>query len=289
MKKLSQLRRGDASPGLVLVIVCAAVVLASLDMFIVNVALPSIARDLHQPNLGVLSWVLNAYAIVYAALLVLFGRISEGRPRELGFLIGVAVFTASSAACGLTGSVAGLIVFRVIQAAGAALLTPTSLSLLLATTPAQKRHGAVRTWTAVGGAAAALGPVVGGLLVALSWRWVFFVNVPIGLLALAYGWTRLPHVPGHAVKPPDAIGAVLITAGVGLLSLGLVESNSWGWGSARLIGTLIAAIVMLALFVLRLLRHHNPLVDPDLFRVRTFSGSAIVSLTFSIAFGAMLL
>jgi EmrB/QacA subfamily drug resistance transporter len=289
MNKLSQLRRRDASPGLVLAIVCAAVVLASLDLFIVNVALPSIARDLHQPNLGVLSWVLNGYAIVYAALLVLFGRISEGRPREIGFLIGVTIFTLSSAACGLTDSAAGLIVFRVIQAAGAALLTPTSLSLLLATTPAEKRHGAVRTWTAVGGAAAALGPVVGGLLVALSWRWVFFVNVPVGLLALYFGWTRLPHVPGHAVKRPDAVGALLITAGVGLLSLGLVQSNSWGWGSAKVVGTLIAAVVMLVLFVLRLLQHHNPLIDPELFKVRTFSGSAIVSLTFSIAFGAMLL
>src|ERR671931_121155 len=116
-----------------------------------------------------------------------------------------------------------LVVFRIVQAAGAALLTPTSLGLILATTPAEKRNGAVRTWTAVGGLAAALGPVVGGLLVAASWRWVFLVNVPIGLAALVVGWRRLPHVPGHPVPAPDAGGALLITGGVAALVLGVVK------------------------------------------------------------------
>ena len=113
-----------------------------------------------------MSWVLNAYAIVYAALLVLVGRLSEGRSRQNGFLLGALIFTVASAACGAAPNLTMLIVFRVIQAAGAALLTPTSLGLILATAAPDKRHGAVRTWTAVGGAAAALGPVVGGLLVA---------------------------------------------------------------------------------------------------------------------------
>src|ERR1700690_1739500 len=186
MSYLSQIsgRRGDASPTLVLVIVCAGVVLASLDLFIVNVALPDIARDLHTRSLGDLSWVLNGYAIVYAALLVLFGRLAESRRRENGFLLGVVLFTAASAACGAASNLTTLIIFRIVQAAGAALLTPTSLSLVLATTAPEKRHSAVRAWTAVGGLAAALGPVVGGLLVAASWRWVFYVNVPIGLAAI---------------------------------------------------------------------------------------------------------
>jgi EmrB/QacA subfamily drug resistance transporter len=289
MTKLSQLRRRDASSSLVLLIVCAGVVLASLDLFIVNLAMPSMARDLHQQNLNTLSWVLNAYAIVYASLLVLFGRLSEGRSRQNGFLLGALVFTLASAACGAATSVGMLIAFRVIQAAGAALLTPTSLSLVLATTAPEKRHGAVRAWTAVGGAAAALGPVVGGPLVALSWHWVFFVNVPIGLLAVVVGWLRLPDVPGHPVASPDAFGAGLITAGVALLSLGLVEGNDWGWGSARVIGALAAAIVLLAGSIAHLLRHHNPLFDPKLFKVRTFRGASVVSLTFSTAFGAMLL
>ena len=282
-------RRADASPALVLVIVCAGVVLASLDLFIVNVALPAIGRDLHTANLADLSWVLNAYAIVYAALLVLFGRLAESRRRENAFLLGVVVFTAASAACGAATDLTMLIVFRVVQAAGAALLTPASLSLVLATAAPERRHGAVRAWSAIGGLAAALGPVVGGLLVALSWRWVFFVNVPIGLLAIAVGWRRLPTVPGHPVARPDAFSAVLVTAGVSALTLGLVKGGDWGWGSAATIGTLAGSAVLIAGFALHCTRHRNPLIDGKLFRVRAFTGSSIVSLVFSIAFGAMLL
>src|ERR671929_722256 len=201
MERLSQ-------PRLVLAIVCAGVVLASLDLFIVNVALPQIAHDFHLRGDAIadLSWVLNAYAIVYAALLVLFGRAAERYPRERGFLLGVAVFVAASAACGAATSLAMLVAFRIVQAAGAALLTPTSLGLILATTPAERRNGAVRAWTAVGGLAAAAGPVVGGLLVAASWRWVFLVNVPIGALALVIGWGRAPHLPGPPGPAPDPPG-----------------------------------------------------------------------------------
>lgn len=272
-----------------LLIVCAGVVLASLDLFIVNVALPDMAADLHERGLGDLSWVLNAYAIVYASLLVLFGRLSERYPRELGFLLGVAVFTAASAACGAATSVPMLVAFRIVQAAGAALLTPTSLGLVLATASPERRHGAVRAWTAIGGLAAALGPVVGGLLVAASWRWVFFVNVPIGLLALVVGWRRLPRVAGHPVPFPDGLGALLVTAGVAALSLGLVKGEDWGWGSAATVGVLAFAALALVLFVGHCLRARNPLVDPKLFRVRTFSGASTVMLLFSVAFGAMLL
>jgi EmrB/QacA subfamily drug resistance transporter len=289
MTKLSQLRKQDASASLVLIIVCAAVVLASLDLFIVNVALPSIARDLHQRNLSSLSWILNAYAIVYASLLVLFGRLSEGRSRQNGFLTGVVIFTAASAACGAASDLSMLVAFRIVQAVGAALLTPTSLGLILATTSPERRHTAVRTWTAVGGFAAALGPVIGGLLVAASWRWVFLVNVPIGLAAAVIGWRRLPGVPGHPVKRPDALGALLITAGVAALTLGLVEGNAWGWGSARVIGALAGAVAMLVAFVLHTARHRNPLIDPTLFRIPAFTGSSVVALTFSVAFGAMVL
>src|SRR5205085_6847210 len=146
MSTLSQpLRRhADASPRLVLLIVCAGVVLASLDLFIVNVALPQMARDFHVRGDGIadLSWVLNAYAIVYASLLVLFGRAAERYPRERAFLVGVAVFVAGSASCAAATGVAMLVAFRIVQAAGAALLTPTSLGLLLAATPAEQRQGA---------------------------------------------------------------------------------------------------------------------------------------------------
>jgi EmrB/QacA subfamily drug resistance transporter len=266
-------------------------VLASLDLFIVNVALPQIALDFHVRGNAVadLSWVLNAYAIVYASLLVLFGRAAERYPRERGFLLGVAVFVAASAACGAATSLAMLVAFRVVQAAGAALLTPTSLGLILATTPAERRHGAVRTWTAVGGLAAAAGPVVGGLLVAASWRWVFLVNVPIGLAALAVGWRRLPHVPGQPVRPPDALGALLVTGGAGALVLGLVKGSSWGWGDPRTLVALGAGAAAIALFALHCARARNPLIDRALFRLRPFTGASAVAVFFSAAFGAMLL
>lgn len=291
MSSLSQLfsRRGDAPTRLVLTIVCAGVVLASLDLFIVNVALPDIARDLHQSNLGDLSWILNAYAIIYAALLVLFGRLAESRRRDNGFLLGVLVFTAASAACGAASSLTMLVAFRIVQAVGAALLTPTSLSLVLATTEPERRHSAVRAWTAVGGLAAALGPVVGGLLVAASWRWVFLVNVPIGLAALAFGWRRLPAVPGHPVRRPGPLSAVLVTGGVAALTLGLVKGHDWGWGSGSTLATLIVAALALGLFALHCARAQNPLISAELFRVRTFSGASLVAVLFSIAFGAMLL
>jgi len=289
MKNLSQLRTRDASASLVLAIVCAAVVLASLDLFIVNVALPSMARDLHVRDLGTLSWILNGYAIVYASLLVLLGRLAEGRSRENAFLIGALVFTLASAACGAAPDLGVLIGFRVVQACGAALLTPASLSLVLATSAPERRHGAVRTWTAVGGAAAALGPVVGGLLVAASWRWVFFVNVPIGLLAITVGWLKFPHVPARQAADADAVAALLVTGGIALLTLGLVQGNTWGWGSARVLGSLAAAVVLLAVFIVRLARHPNPLIDLSLFRIVSFRGASIVSLVFSVAFGAMLL
>jgi EmrB/QacA subfamily drug resistance transporter len=280
---------GAVRPARILLIVCAGVVMASLDLFIVNVALPQIARDLHEPSLGTLSWVLNGYAIIYAALLVLAGRLADQHNRKTGFLLGVAIFTAGSAACGAAANVPMLIAFRLVQAAGAALLTPTSLGLILASYPAERRGGAVRAWTAAGGMAAALGPAIGGLLVAASWRWVFFVNIPVGLAALVVGWRQLPDVPGHPGQRPDALSAVLVTAGIGGLTLGLVRGGAWGWSSVATIGVLAGAVVVLGLFVLHCLRHRNPLIEPSLFRVRSFSGASIATLLFSVSFGAMLL
>ena len=290
MSELSQYpSRPAASPNVVLVIVCAGVVLASLDLFIVNVALPQMAEDFGVRGLGGLSWVLNAYAIVYASLLVLFGRLADRYSRKRGFLIGVGVFVAASAACAAATSLPMLVGFRVLQAAGAALLTPTSLGLVLASFPPERRSGAVRAWTAAGGFAAALGPAVGGVLVEASWRWVFLVNVPIGLAAMVAGWRLLPEVPGHPIRRPDAFGALLITGGIAALTLGLVEGRSWGWGGTRTIAVLALSLAGLVLFAAHTARHHNPLIDRALFRVRPFTGASAVAVLFSMAFGAMLL
>ncbi|MET7245344.1 DHA2 family efflux MFS transporter permease subunit [Methylobacterium sp. EM32] len=276
-------------PNQVLAIVSLGIVLANLDLFIVNVALPDIARDFAGSGLDRLSWILNGYAIVYAALLVFFGRLAERYRRDRSFLLGVALFTFASAACAAAPSVEALVAFRLVQAAGAALMTPTSLGLLLATFPPEGRGGAVRFWTAIGGFAAALGPVVGGLLVAWSWRWIFLVNLPIGLLALVVGLWKLPAVPGHAILRPRVWGALLVTLGVGILTYGIMKSPEWGWSSGPLALTLGTALVLFGLFVRDCLRSTNPLVDLSLFRIRAFTGSALILVPFSIAFGAMLL
>ena len=276
-------------PGQVLAIVCAGIVLANLDLFIVNVALPNIAQELNDANLGNLSWILNGYAIVYAALLVFCGRLAERFPRNASFLAGIALFTGASTACALANSVETLVAFRLVQAAGAALLTPTSLGLILASFPAERRGGAVRVWAAVGGFAAALGPLVGGLLVTASWRWIFLVNVPIGLLALVVGWIKLPRVPGHDVPAPYSWAAALITAGIATLTFGIVKLNDWGWNAPAVALSFAAAAVMLALFVAHCLRSDNPFIDPALFRIRDFTRATLTMAPFSTAFGGFLL
>jgi EmrB/QacA subfamily drug resistance transporter len=291
MSILSQLsaRRRDASALLVLLIVSAGFSLATLDLFIVNVALPKIAHDFGSAGLGDLSWVLNAYAIVFASLLVVFGRLADRFPREYGFLVGVAVFTVASALCAAASSTLALVAFRIVQAAGAALMTPTSLSMVLATSSGKERDTNVRAWTAISGLMAALGPVVGGVLVAISWRWAFIVNIPFGIAVLVLGWRRLPHVAGERIPYPDAFGATLVTAGVALLTLGLVKGDDWGWGSTETIAVLLGSLAVIGSFVLHCLRATNPLLDRELFRRRSFTGASIVSTLYSVAFGAFLL
>jgi len=282
-------RVSPATPNQVLAIVCVGICLANLDLFIVNVGLPNIARDFTNASLEDLSWILNGYAIAYAALLVFFGRLAERHRRNISFLLGVGLFTLASAACAAANSVESLVAFRVVQAAGAALMTPTSLGLLLASFPPERRGSAVRAWTAIGGLAAALGPLAGGVLVTASWRWIFIVNVPIGLIAILIGWWKLPEVPGHDVPRPNPLAALLVTCGIGALTFAIVKVNDWGWASRGIALGFFAAAVLLAMFVRHCLRSANPFVDPALFRVRQFTGAALVMAPYSAAFGAMLL
>jgi EmrB/QacA subfamily drug resistance transporter len=291
MPILDRFRRGvgTATPNQVLAIVCGGICLANLDLFIVNVALPNIAQDFGHASLDDMSWVLNAYAIAYAALLVFFGRLAERYRRNISFLLGVGLFTVASAACGAASSVTTLVIFRLVQAAGAALMTPTSIGLLLASFPPERRTHAVRVWTALGGLAAALGPVVGGLLVTVSWRWIFMVNVPIGLLAIIVGYWKLPEVPGHDVPRPSPIAAILVSGGIAALILAIVKGNDWGWLSSGTLASLVVAIICLALFAMHCFRSANPFLDPSLFRIGSFAGATLVMAPYSAAFGATLL
>ena len=281
--------RTKTSPNQVLAIVCVGICLANLDLFIVNVGLPNIAREFKDAALDDMSWILNGYAIAYASLLVFFGRLAERYRRNASFLLGVGLFTAASAACAAANGVHALVAFRVVQAAGAAIMTPTSLGLLLASFPPDRRGGAVRTWTAIGGLAAALGPLAGGLLVTASWRWIFLVNVPIGLVAMLIGWRKLPDVPGHDVPRPDLGAALMVTGGIAALLFAIVKLGDWGWTSPRIGASLAISVVLLTLFVLQCLRSSNPFVDPALFRSRQFTGASLVMAPYSAAFGGMLL
>jgi EmrB/QacA subfamily drug resistance transporter len=279
--------RRSASPNQVLAIVCVGIILANLDLFIVNVGLPNIARDFSNATLEDLSWILNGYAITYASLLIFFGRLVERYRRNISFLAGVGLFTAASAACAMATSVNTLVAFRVLQAAGAALMTPTSLGLLLASFPPERRGGAVRTWTAIGGLGAALGPLIGGALVVFNWRWIFIINVPIGLAAMLVGWRMLPDVAGHDVPRPNPWAAALVTAGIGVVTFAIIKGNEWGWISPRIGLCLILAAVLLGLFVRHCIRSPNPFVDPALFRNRHFTGAVLVMAPYSAAFGGM--
>jgi EmrB/QacA subfamily drug resistance transporter len=276
-------RSSSASPNQVLGIVCVGICLANLDLFIVNVGLPNIGRDFRAATLEDLSWILNGYAIAYAALLVFFGRLAERSRRDQSFLLGVGLFTVASAACSAAINVETLIAFRVVQAAGAALMTPTSLGLLLAVFPAERRGSVVRAWTAIGGLAAALGPVVGGLLVTVNWRWIFLVNVPIGLVAMLIGWRKLPQIPGHRAPRPNPLDAAFVTGGIGALATAIIKVNEWGWGSRDVGLSFALAVVLLALFVWRCLRSRNPFVDPALFHTRQFTGAALIMAPYSAA------
>jgi EmrB/QacA subfamily drug resistance transporter len=276
--------------GPVLAVVSAAVFMASLDLFVVNIAFPDIQRDFAGTSLANLSWVLNAYTIVFAALLVPLGRTADRLGRRKFFVGGLLLFVAASACAAIAPSVEALVAARMVQAVGAAALMPTSLALLLAEIPAQKRATAIGIWAATGGIAAAAGPPLGGLLVQASWRWVFLINLPIGLAA-AVAATRVLREssgPEHSRKP-DALGAGLLTVAVALLALGLVKGPDWGWTNDRTIAALAGSAVGLAAFVWRSAHHPAPVVELTMLRVRSFSMAATASLIFYAGFGAMLL
>jgi EmrB/QacA subfamily drug resistance transporter len=274
----------------VLAVVSVAVFMSSLDLFIVNIAFPDIARDFSGTSLASLSWILNAYAIVFAALLVPAGRSADRLGRRRSFLAGLALFTFASALSAAAPSVELLVAARILQAVGAAAVFPTSLALVLPEFPADERRTAVAVWAAVGGVAAAAGPPVGGLLVQGGWQLVFLVNVPIGIALFVIASRVLREQREDAGAPrPDLLGALLLTAAIGTLTLGIVKAPVWGWGSGRVIALLAAAVVIGAAFWARSQRHPTPVVEPHLLRDRTFALANAAGLLFFMAFGAMLL
>ena len=284
-----------AAPGarrtaLIVGVLAIAVFMSSLDLFIVNLAFPYIGREYQGTTLSALSWVLNGYTIVFAAVLVPAGRWADRIGRRRAMTAGLALFTAGSVLCGLAPGVGVLIAARVVQAAGAGIMVPASLSLLLAAVPPAGRAKAIGTWSALAALGAALGPVIGGSLVQLSWRWVFWINVPIGLAAIVLAARVIPESRDeHSRGRPDLAGAALLALSVGLVALALVKVPVWGWGSARFLGLLAAAVASGAVLVIRSHRHHAPVIELGLLRSRMFSGTFAASVLYYAGFGAFVL
>ncbi|MGB7817455.1 MAG: DHA2 family efflux MFS transporter permease subunit [Ornithinibacter sp.] len=275
----------------VLLVACFGAFLAFLDATIVNVAFPSIRESFPDSTIGGLSWVLNAYNIVFAAFLIVFGRLTDLVGRRRTFITGVFVFTLASLLCGIAPSVELLVAFRVVQALGAAMLVPASLALVIAAFPGERRAHAIGLWGASAAVAAGLGPPIGGALVELGgWRWAFFVNIPFGFFAVwaARGQLVESRAPGRR-RMPDLAGAGLLVAALAVLNLGIVKGSDWGWTSRAVIGCFVAAIVFSGLFVLSSRRHRAPLLDPALLRLRSFSIGSLATIVAGFGFYAYLL
>jgi EmrB/QacA subfamily drug resistance transporter len=274
----------------VLLVTAVGVFMSFSDVTIVHIAFPDIRASFPGSSLSHLSWILNAYAIVFAAALVPAGRLADRFGRKRFYFLGVVVFLAASVLCGAASSVDLLVGARALQALGGAMLVPASLGLLLPEFPLERRATATALWGATGAVAAAAGPSLGGLLVDWQgWRAVFFVNLAIGLPALIPARTLLRESRGPQTVFPDALGAILLAVGVGALALAIVQGPSWHWGSAHILGSFAASAVLLVAFLRRSARHRAPVIELSLFRVRSFAVANAGGFVFATGFYALLL
>ena len=257
-----------------LAVVCAAFFMTILDVSIVNVALPSIGTSLHFSRDN-LQWVITAYAITYGGFLLLAGRMADLFGRRRVFVVGLIVFTIASLFCGLAWSEPVLITFRAIQGFGAAIITPSALSIVMTTfEEGAERNKALGIWGALGGGGAAVGVLAGGVLTQyLSWRWIFYVNVPVGAIALALTAPFVRESRADRETTQDIGGAITVTAGLALLVYAVSEAPKYGWASGRTIGELVGAAILLLVFVAIESRHRDPLMPFRIFRIRTVAGS----------------
>jgi len=266
-----------------------AAFLVSLDSTMLYSAFGALRASFPDATAADMSWVLNAYTVVYAAMLIPAGGLADAHGRKRVFLFGVTVFIAASAACGLAGSVGWLIAARVLQAAGAALLTPASLSIVLAAFPQNKRALTVSLWGAVAGFAAAVGPSLGSFVVqSVGWPWAFFINLPIGALSLWRGAYLLSESARPATRRKvDVVGMALLIVAVGAIALAIVESESPAWTRAQLAAAAGTGVIALVAFIVWARSVREPLVDLGLFRHRTYCAVNAATLSFGIAFAMM--
>jgi len=290
---------GGAAPGgaapdiryskrrwLVLAVLCVGVFMLLLDGTIVNIAIPSI-MDAFQTGFSQVEWVMNAYLLVFAVLLITAGRLGDLYGRKAILVSGLCVFTLASLACGLAPGIGWLIGFRALQGLGGAMMMPSTLSILANVFPPEERGKAMGFWGAVSGVSLALGPSLGGLLVeAQSWRWIFFINVPIGVVLLVLALRYIPEsTDPTSVKQIDYPGVLVLTATLFALTFALIEGQKYGWTSGLILALFGAAVLGLAVFLWIQRRQIQPLMELGLFRSRTFSVTNGVSLI--LAFGMM--
>jgi len=277
--------------GAVFAVTAVGAFMASLDLSIVNVAFPALARSFPHDARASLAWVITGYSIAFGSLLVVAGRTSDRLGARRVFGAGLAVFCVGSGLCGLAPSVPTLVAGRVIQGAGAAALLPASLSLLLEAFPVERRAQVVALWGGVGALAVATGPTVGAALVTgAGWRWVFFVNLPIGATAWLAGRRVLTApAPRPSRQTPDYLGVVLAGGSIAALVLAISQGPGWGWSSARIVGAIALASVLGVAFVVRSAGHAAPVLDLRLFSSRSFSVANAATLLYAMGFFAMLL
>jgi EmrB/QacA subfamily drug resistance transporter len=265
-----------------------AVFAVFLDTTVLFVAFPDITASFASVSAAQLSWVLNGYTIVFAALLVPLGKLADRVGHRRAFLAGSMVFTGASLACALAPSAGLLVLFRIVQAVGGAALLPSSLALILRVFPPPRVPFAVAIWGSTGALAGAVGPTLGAALVeAGSWRWVFALNIPIGVATVLVGRRRLVESRDPAAVVPAPLGVVLIAGAAALVSLGVVQSDTWGWTDPRTLGAIGAGAAMLAVFVVHQRRSTAPAVDMELFAIRNFAWGNAATVVFAIAFTAM--
>jgi EmrB/QacA subfamily drug resistance transporter len=254
-----------------------------LDNTVVNVALPSIQSDLGA-DLSELEWIVTGYALTFASLMLVGGKLADAYGRRLVFVAGIVVFTVASLACGLATSSEMLIGARVLQGAGAALMNPSTLSIIAATFPPRQRGTAIGIWAGTSAMALAIGPLVGGLITDhLHWSWIFFVNVPIGVLGIAASYLFIDESRDETHASLDLPGLATSAVGLFALTYGLIEANTYGWTSTRIVGAFVLSAVALVSFVVIERRRRDAMLPLDLFRNGTYTGANLVVLLVALA------